>query len=128
MEHWISIEEGSYYVDEGFLVNPGNAAVALDEATMEVFLSGNVWRRVRGRGLAFNMQIVELLEDHDDIDVLLDLGGEFKYLLETPLIRGGRILSPDVKGTIHFTAQSPVRKLLPDEYAEIKSQLTLVGR
>ena len=128
MAHLIFIEEGVYPADEAFLLNPGCLGTVLDDAVMEVYQDGENKRRVRGRGFAVNLSIVELLEDHDDIDLLIDLGGEFKYLLKTPTLKAGKVFSPEVKSIIHFVARAPLKKLAEIEYARIRKQLLLVDR
>jgi hypothetical protein len=128
MAHLVFIEEGVYPADEAFLLNPGYLGTALDEGLMEVYQDGNNERRVRGRGLAVNLSVVELLEDHDDIDLLIDLGGQFKYLLKTPILKAGKVFSPDVKSIIHFVARTPLEKLPEVEFARIREQLLLVDR
>jgi len=126
MAHWINIELGTYRVEEAFLLTPGFTAGTLEDAIIEVFLDSGNERRVRGHAMATNMVMVELLEDHDETDVLLDLGGEFKFLLRAPSIRAGKAFSPDVKALLHFIAQGPLQKLSGPEYTEIRSKLTLL--
>jgi len=126
MAHWIFIEEGAYRVEAAFFLTPGYTAVTLEDALMEVYLDAKGERRVRGQGIAMNLLIVELLEEHDDIDLLLDLNGEFRYLLKTPSIMAGKIFSPDVKSTVHFVAKEPLQKLTNDEYLDIQSRMVMV--
>lgn len=126
MAHWISIEEGSYLVEAGFLFTAGYSAVRLDEGLIEVYLDGSEERRLRGEGRATNVLIVELLEDYDDIDLLIDLGSGFHYLLKTPKIMAGKIFSPDVKSVIRFIATGPAQRLDGTEYAKLRDRLTLL--
>ena len=44
-----------------------------------------------GRGFVHNLLLVELLEDHDDLDMLLDFGAEYKYRLKAPTITSGKV-------------------------------------
>lgn len=126
MAHWIYIEEGTYLVETAFLLTPAYTAVTLEDAVLEVYLDRKAERRVQGHGMATNILIVELLEDHDDIDLLVDLGSEFKYLLKTPSIRAGKVFSPEVKSLLYFMAQGPVEKLSEGEYVHIRSKLSLL--
>jgi hypothetical protein len=126
MGHWIFIEEGTYRVDAAFLLTPGYTAVALEDTILEVYLDAGGERRARGSGFAVNLLLVELLEDYDEIDLLLDLGDEFKYLLKVPTISAGKVFSPDVKSLIHFRAQSPVQKLIGSDFLLIRSKLSLI--
>jgi len=128
MAHWIFIEEGTYLVESAFLLTPSCSAVTLDDALIEVYPDANGERRVRGHGLATNVLIVELLEDEDDLDLLLDLGDGFHYLLKTPSIMAGKVFSPDVKSLIRFIAKGPVQKLSNSEYLDVRSRLSLIDR
>jgi hypothetical protein len=126
MAHWINIEEGTYRVEAAFLMTPAYTAVPLEDAIIEVYLDSRRERRLRGRAMVINVHLVELLEDHDDIDLLLDLGDDFKFLAKIPTISAGKAFSPDVKALLHFVAQGPLEKLSGPEYQEILSRLDLV--
>lgn len=128
MAHWIFIEEGTYQVEAAFLLTPAYSGVTLDNVFIEVYLDDNGERRLRGHGMVTNMLIVDLLEDHDDIDLLLDLGDGFHYFLKTPKIMAGKVFSPDVKSLIHFIAKGPVQKLSVSEYQQARSRLSLIDR
>jgi len=128
MAHWIFIEPGDYWAEAAYLITPGHTAMALEDVVVEVYLDANDERRVKGQGMGFNLQLVELLEDHDEIDMLLDLGGDFKYLLKTPTLRGGKLFAPDVKAKIQYIAIGPLEKLSQDKFAEIHRSLEFVGK
>jgi len=128
MAHWTNIEEGTYPADEAFLLTQSCAATGLDGAAIEVYLDGANERRVRGQAMAVNALMVELLEDDGEIDLLLDLGGDFKYLVKAPLIRAGKVFSPGVKSLLQFNAQGPLQKLTQGEYAAISSKLVRLDR
>lgn len=121
MAHFTMIEEGSYPIESAFLYTADNNAVSLEEGMIEVYLNGDNERRLRGSGRAYNRLIVDLLEDHDDMNLLLDLGESFRYVLDAPLVRAGRSL--DAMGLIHFAAESPVRKLDAKDFESIRSHL-----
>lgn len=127
MAHWIFIEEGTYPAEEAFLFTPGYTGMVLENVMIEVYLNGENERRVRGQALAINLSLVELLEDHDDIDMLLDLGGQFKYVLKTPTIRAGKVFAPDVKSIFHFVAQSPLEKLNESDFSSMRERLALIS-
>lgn len=124
MAHYTMIEEGSYPIEAAFLYTADHSAVALEDGIIEVYRNGDNERRLRGSGRAFNRLIVGLLEDHDDMNLLLDLGDSFRYVLESPFIRAGRSL--DVKGLIHFAAENPLRKLDGASFETLRSQLHLL--
>lgn len=126
MAHQIYIEEGTYPAEEAFLLTAGHTGMVLEDTVIDVYLDGGNQRCVRGRARAVNLSLVELLEDYDEVDLLLDLGGQFKYLLKAPTLKAGKVFSPDVKSVFHFIAQSPLEKLEEDEFRRIRDQLTLV--
>jgi hypothetical protein len=121
MAHFTMIEEGTYPIEAAFLYSADHSAVSLEDGIIEVYLNGDNERRLRGSGRAFNRLIVALLEDHDDMNLLLDLGASFRYVLEAPFIRAGRSL--DAKGLIWFTAEAPLRKLDGESFQELRSRL-----
>ena len=124
MAHYTMIEEGTYPIEAAFLYNADHCAVTLEDGMIEVYRNGDNERRLRGSGRAFNRLIIELLEDHDDMNLLLDLGDSFRYVLESPLIRAGRSL--DARGLVHFAAESPLRKLDGDAFETLRSRLRLL--
>ena len=126
MAHWIFIEEGTYRAESAFLMTPDFHAVALEEPVMEVYRDGRQERRVQGHGLIYSLLMVELLEDHDEIDLVVDLADEFKYFLKSPSIRAGKVFSPDVRTLLHFVARQPLQKLSGDEYQLMKSRLSII--
>jgi hypothetical protein len=126
MPHWVLIEEGRYQAEAAFLLARGFKAIALDHAIFEVYLDGGKERRVRGHAMVANLLMVELSEDDDEFDLLVDLGGEFKYLLRAPSISAGKAFSPDVKSLLHFGAREPLQKLSGGEFFEIRSKLVLI--
>ncbi|MDY0041909.1 MAG: hypothetical protein RBS57_16470 [Desulforhabdus sp.] len=127
MVHWIFIEEGTYPAEEAFLFTSGHTGMILENVLIEVYLNGANERRVRGQAFATNMSLVELLEDYDQIDMLVDLGGQFKYLLKNPTIRAGKVFAPDVKSIFHFMAQGPLEKLGEAEFSELRKHLSLLA-
>jgi len=127
MAHWVFIEEGTYAVEEAFLMTPGYTALALEDPVIEIYLDSAQERRVRGHAMVVNLLMVELLEDHDEIDMLLDLGNEFKYLIKEPMIRSGKVFSPDVKSLMQFMPNGPLQKLSVSEYSDLRSRLSVLG-
>ena len=103
---WIPFEEGEYWVDQAYIVAPDGRAVALEKPYVEVAKGPLGKRYLIGKGLVLNLLVVELLEETDELDILLDLGGDFKYRLAKPRISAGKVFAPDVKSTLQF---SPVQ-------------------
>ncbi|MDJ0665796.1 MAG: hypothetical protein QNJ61_00920 [Desulfobacterales bacterium] len=122
---WIPFEDGEYWVEQAYIVAPGGAAVALEQPYVEVAKTPSGQRSLVGRGLVFNLLVVELLEDSDDLDVLLDLGGDFKYRLVQPRISAGKVFAADTKSSIQF---SPIEPWQPLSVEEFQAQMNALLR
>ena len=121
MENWIPFAEGEYLVDEIFVVGENRNAVPVEDAIIEVYSGAGGQRYLKGRGRIRNILLIELLEDNDNLDMLLDFGDEYKYLLKLPNLQSGKVFSPDAKSILQFTPQSPWQQLPLDEYDRIVS-------
>ena len=113
---WIPFEEGEYWVKQVFIVARGGAAVALEKPYIEVAKTTSGKRHLTGKGLVFNLLIVELLEESDALDVLLDLGGDFKYHLVEPVISAGKVFAADTKSTLQFAPSGPWEALSKEAF------------
>jgi len=82
---------------------------------------------LRGRGRVRNILMVELLEDSDDLDLLLDFGEEFKFLLKVPNLQVGKVFSPDVKSALKFTPQIPWHQIQQTKFEGILSRLHILS-
>lgn len=118
MEEWIPFEQGEYWVEQAYLISPDKSAIALENPVIEIARGPNGKRYMRGQGLVHNLLVVELLEDNDTLDILLDLGGDFKYYLSSPQISSGKLFAPDIKSTLQFTPQSPWHQLSTDHFSQ----------
>lgn len=116
MSEWIPFEEGEYWVENAYLVALDQSAVALEAPVIAVGKTPQGKRYLKGQGMVRNLLVVELLEDDDRLDVLLDLGGDFKYHLEAPRISAGKLFVPDAKSTLQFAPLKPWRRLSPEDY------------
>ena len=123
MENWIPFAEGEYLVDEALLVADNRNAVLVENAIIEVYSGPRGQRNLRGRGRIRNILMIELLEDSDDLDMLLDFGDEYKYLLKVPNLQSGKVFSPEVKSVLQFTPRSPWQQIPQDEYNSLLSRL-----
>jgi hypothetical protein len=126
MSDWIPFKEGSYLVEQAFLMTPDYKAVTLEEAIIDIYLDRQNKRQMQGRGLVRNVLVVQLLEDHETIDFLLDLGDEFKYVLRNPSFKAGKVFSPDTKSLLRFAPTSPWEHIPESEFAGILSRLELL--
>jgi len=99
---WIPFENATYLVEEAFLVANDDTAVSVERTSIEVYTGKGGKKRLKGSGLIQIALMVELLEESDDLDLILDLGGEFKYLMKAPKITSGKFFLPNVKSHLRF--------------------------
>ncbi len=126
MENWIPLAEGEYLVEQALLVAANESAVAVDDVVVEVYADQRGQRYLKGRGRVRNILMVELLEDSDDLDLLLDFGDEFKFLLKEPILQAGKVFSPDVRSVLQFFPQTPWRQVPQTEFDNLMSCLRLL--
>ena len=126
MENWVPFGEGEYLAEQALMVAANDNAVAVDDVVIEVYADARGQRYLKGRGRIHNILMVELLEDSDDLDLLLDFGGEFKFLLKAPTLQAGKVFSPDTRSALQFIPQTPWRQLSPDEFAHRVSRLQIL--
>jgi hypothetical protein len=107
MTGWIPFEGGRYLAQRAVLLTVDGRAVELEDTVIEVSEGPGGKRRLSGRGRAPNALMVELLEEGQEPDLLIDLGGEFKYRMRNPRIQGGKVFARGVKSFVQFVPQSP---------------------
>ena len=127
MTNWIPFVEGEYLVEQAFLAAPDGSATTLENTIIEVYPDRQSIRHLKGHSRIRNLHMVELLEDSDDLDIILDLGDEFKYRLKQPELQSGKVFSPDAKSTLWFTPNSPWQQIPRDEFDELLSNLKLLS-
>ena len=127
MNNWIPFTDGEYLVEQALLVAAADRAASVEEVIVEVYSDRSGQRYLRGRGRVRNILMVELLEDSDDLDLLLDFGGEFKFLLKVPNLQVGKVFSPDVKSTLQFIPKIPWHQIEQTEYETILSKLHILS-
>jgi len=127
MNNWIPFAEGEYLVEQAMLVTAGHSAVMVEDVIVEVYSDQRGQRYLNGRGRVRNILMVELLEDSDDLDLLLDFGEEFKYLLRKPNLQAGKVFSPDVKSVLQFTPKNPWQKVPQTEFEDLLSRLRILS-
>jgi len=127
MNNWIPFTEGEYLVEQALLVAGEDRAVSVEDVIVEVYSDRRGQRYLRGRGRVRNILMVELLEDTDDLDLLLDFGEEFKFLLKVPNLQVGKVFSPDVKSALQFTPKIPWRQIQQTEFGDILSRLHILS-
>ena len=126
MINWIPFSDGEYLVEQALLLAGQDRAVSVEDVIVEVYSDRQGQRYLRGRGRVRNILMVELLEDSDDLDLLLDFGEEFKFLLKEPNLQVGKVFSPDVKSALQFTPKIPWRQIQQTEFGEILSGLQIL--
>ena len=127
MNNWIPFTEGEYLVVQALLVAGEDRAVSVEDVIVEVYSDRRGQRYLRGRGRVRNILMVELLEDSDDLDLLLDFGEEFKFLLKEPNLQVGKVFSPDVKSTLQFTPKIPWHQIQQAKFGDILSRLRILS-
>ena len=126
MGQWIPFAEGRYLAEHAVLIAEDAAAgVELADTIIEVSRRGG--RRLQGRGRARNALLVQLLEENDDLDLLLDLGGEFKYRLKKPTIQGGKVFSPRTSSFIQFLPSAPWEQMPEDDFNSLMSRVRILS-
>ena len=127
MDNWIPFSDGEYLLEQALLLAGGDRAVSVEDVIVEVYSDQRGQRFLRGRGRVRNILMVELLEDSDDLDLILDFGEEFKYLLKVPNLQAGKVFSPDVKSALQFTPKSPWHQIQQTEFEELLSKLHVLS-
>jgi hypothetical protein len=127
MTDWIPFVEGEYLVEQAFMISPDNRAVAVEDAVIEIFAGPQGRRYLKGSGRIRNVLLVELLEDHDDLDLILDLGDGFKYRLRKPEFQSGKFFSPVAKSTFRFRPAEPWEKISSTDFVQLMSKLRIAG-
>ncbi|HUV77043.1 MAG TPA: hypothetical protein VMW06_03190 [Desulfobacterales bacterium] len=126
MNACIPFENATYLVEKAFLVANDNTAVLLERTSIEVYTGKGGKKRLKGSGLIQNTLMVALLEESDDLDLILDLGGKFKYLMKTPKITAGKFFLPNVKSHLRFDPIVPWKQISATEFAKRMDALKLL--
>ncbi len=126
MSDWIAFENATYLVEQAFLVADDHTAALLEKTSIEVYTGRDGKKRLKGRGLVQNVLLVELLEENDDLDLILDLGENFKYLMKKPNITAGKVFSPNVKSYLQFDPTAPWNEISESEFAKLTNGFKLL--
>ena len=126
MGDWIPFENATYLVYQAFLVGSDNSAALLEKTSIEVYTGRDGKKHLKGSGLVQNMLLVELLEENDDVDLLLDLGESFKYLMKKPNITAGKVFSPNVKSFFQFDPVTPWEPISESEFTKLTARFNLL--
>lgn len=127
MAEWIPFAEGKYRVERAVLLARDDQAVELEDTMIEIVEDPGRGRRLRGRGRVLNALMVDLLDEGHELDLLLDLGGELKYRLQSPGIQGGKVFAPGVKSFIQFVPHSPWEQVPEADFNSLMSRVRILG-
>jgi hypothetical protein len=127
MTNWIPFVEGEYAVEQALIIAPDNRAVAVEDAAIEVYAGPQDQRHLKGSGRVQNILLVELLDDTDDLDLILDLGDEFKYRLSKPELRSGKFFAPDAKSSLQFRPSTAWEQISQTDFEQLISRLVILG-
>jgi hypothetical protein len=126
MDEWIPFAEGRYLAERAVLLAAEEKAVEVEETVIEVS-EGRGGRRLQGRGRVLNALLVRLLDEGEEVDLMLDLGGEFKYRLRRPDIQGGKVFAPGVKSFIQFRPRQPWEQVPEAEFNSLMSRVRILS-
>jgi hypothetical protein len=126
MANWIPFVEGEYSVEQALIIAPDNRAVAVEDAVIEVYAGPQQQRYLKGRGRIQNILLVELLEDTDDLDLILDLGDEFKYRLSKPELQSGKFFAPDAKSSLQFRPSAAWEQIPQADFEQLISRIEII--
>ena len=127
MKNWIPFSDGEYLVEQALLLADDDRAVIVENVIIEIYSDKKGQRYLRGRGRVRNILMIELLENSEDLDLLLDFGEEFKFLLKIPNLQVGKVFAPDVKSALQFTPKIPWRQIPPAEFRDMLSRLHILS-
>ena len=124
LNEWIFFDEGRYLAERAILVKPDDTrAVMLVDTVIDIYSDRRGTRQLKGFATIANHLLVDLLDDTDEIDLILDLTGPFKYRLPNPQIRSGKIFTPDVHSSLQFFPTQPWRQIAEDGFDAYLSRL-----
>ena len=127
MNNWIPFADGEYLVEQALLAADNRNAIFVEDVIVEVYSDQQGRRYLKGRGRVRNILMVELLDESDDLNLLLDFGEEFKYLLKVPNLQSGKVFSPEVKSVLQFIPQSPWQQIPQDQFETLLSGLRILS-
>jgi hypothetical protein len=126
MSEWIPFENATYLVNKAFLVGDDDTAVLLEKTSIEVYTGRDGKKHLKGSGLVQNMLLIELLEENDNLNLILDLGENYKYLMNKPNITAGKVFAPNVKSYLQFDPVAPWRHISEPEFAKLANRMKLL--
>ena len=126
MTQWVTFQEGQYIVERAFLTTPDGSAIPVEEAVLEVYEGPGGRRRLRGWGMIYPQGMVNLMDETEALDLLIDLGGAFKYRLSAPELHSGKVFSPAVRSMMRFFPSQPWEALEQKDFETAVEALTVI--
>jgi hypothetical protein len=126
MANWIPFVEGQYAVEQVFIIAPDNRAVMVEDAVLEIYAGPGGQRHMKGSGRVQNILLVELLENTDDLDLILDMGDEFKYRLPKPWLQSGKFFFSGARSSLQFRPSSPWEQIPGADFDRLISGLDII--
>jgi hypothetical protein len=114
VNQWIPYREGEYLVARAFLVSPDGAVEPIENPVIEIYADATGMRHLRGSGRVENVNVVSLLEDHNALDLIMDLGEDTIYRLPAPELKAGKVFTPGVRSTMQFSPTVPWYPVTPE--------------
>ena len=127
MNQWVPFEEGEYIVVRAFLMSPDHRAISVEKAFIEVWKDRQGLRQVKGSGIIRPFLMVEMHEEHENPDMILDLGGEFKYRMKEPVLHAGKVFSPEVSSALQFYPSAPWEQISQEDYRNLSERLNFLS-
>lgn len=127
MDDWIPFKEGEYLVERASLLASDERAVLLEDVVVSIFQDRTGRRQMNGHCRVRNILIVNLLDEHDVLDLALDFGGQFKYLVKDPLLKSGKVFSPKVASTLQFIPREPWKQVPEGEFETLWERLKFLS-
>jgi hypothetical protein len=126
MANWIPFVEGQYAVEQALVIAPDNRALVVEDAVLEIYAGSGDQRYMKGSGRVQNILLVELLENTDDLDLILDLGDEFKYRLRKPWLQSGKLFSAGTRSSLQFRPSTPWEQIPQADFKQLISGLEII--
>ncbi|MEE4356879.1 MAG: hypothetical protein V2I97_10445 [Desulfococcaceae bacterium] len=123
IKQWVPFEEGEYIVVRAFLLTPDYHALEIEKSFIEVWKDRQGIRQVKGSGMISPFLMVELHEEHEHIDLIIDLGGEFRYRMQKPELQAGKVFSPDVSSRLQFSPSLPWEQISEKDFRDMAENL-----
>ncbi|MGC8718965.1 MAG: hypothetical protein ACP5TY_03020 [Thermodesulforhabdaceae bacterium] len=123
------VRPGTYIIEEAFIITADTPrrGIILKDAFLDVEDDGKRLI-VHGRATVHNLSLVELYEDHDKLDMIINMGDGFKFYLKEPIIQAGKVFSPAIESTMRFIPVDSFDLMTDDEYRLLVKSVTIINK